>query len=148
MEVAQIYCEYFEKKLEIIREKEKKLKYSSFSDINPYGEKSVFHYRKLLSYLESELSKATEKNLQDYTTIITIKLHVSRILSKLIYKDYKKRVDSLHKALIIYEEVYKSLQSQNSEYKENLNEQLNICLEMIHLLPVKITKVNNGEEIF
>ena len=148
METAQIYSEFFEKKIEVLREKEKKLKLSHFADFNKLGEKAIFYYRSLLNFLEPEYQKAEEKNLTDLTTIITIKLHEARISSKLIYKDVQKRVEVLKKAYLIYEEVFNFLRKQPKDFLETFKEQIVICDEMIHLLPVKINKINHGEEIF
>ncbi len=148
LETAQIYGEYYEKKIEILREKEKKLKYSHFLSINTYGEKAIIYYKSLLDFLEIEYQKAEEKTISDLTTVITIKLHMARILSKLIYKDLPKRMEVLKSSYIIYQEIYDFLKKQTKDFIAPLKEQLNICEEMIHLLPVKMSKVNNGDEVF
>ena len=50
-------------------------------------------------------------------------------------------------ALKIYEEVYNSLK-KNEYFKmsDALHEHMNICEEMINLLPSKINKINNDQE--
>ena len=62
--------------------------------------------------------------------------------------DIKKRVDSLRKSLDIYNQVYKLLKESKNIFgdKEELKENLNMCEEMIGMLPIKIDKVNRGEE--
>jgi hypothetical protein len=112
------------------------------------AEKALLYYKQLLEFLEAEFIKSEEKTLEDLQTIITIKLNTARLHSKLIYSDTKKVVNSMAYALRIYEEVYKNLKT-NECYKmnESLAEQMKICEEMIHLLPSKINKINNGEEI-
>jgi len=54
----------------------------------------------------------------------------------------------MKKAYQIYEEVYNFIKKQPKHFIEPLQEQMNICEEMIHLLPNKINKINHGEEIF
>jgi uncharacterized membrane protein YgaE (UPF0421/DUF939 family) len=86
--------------------------------------------------------------VEDFTTIITIKLHLARLYSKLDFKDIKKKVNNLAHSLKIYEETYHYIRKSNFvEQYPSLKEQLNICEEMINLLPVKISKINRGEEI-
>ena len=62
--------------------------------------------------------------------------------------DVKKRVDSLKKSLEIYSEVHKLLKGSKDIFgdKEELRENLHMCEEMIGMLPIKIDKVNRGEE--
>ena len=62
--------------------------------------------------------------------------------------DTKKRVDSLKKSLDIYNQVYNLLKGAKDIFgdKEELKENLNMCEEMIGMLPIKIDKVNRGEE--
>jgi hypothetical protein len=79
---------------------------------------------------------------------VTIRLHLARLYSKLDSKDVKKKVNNLAVSLKLYEETYirlKTCQFLNSSTA--LLEQMQICEEMIHLLPTKISKVNRGEEI-
>ena len=100
-----------------------------------------------MNYIEPEFKKAQEKTLEDLTTIVTIKLNMARIYTKLTYKDNKKIVSSMVSALKIYEEVYNSLK-KNEYFKmsDALHEHMNICEEMINLLPSKINKINNDQE--
>jgi hypothetical protein len=72
---------------------------------------------------------------------------MARVHSKLVFKEKKKMVGSMVNALKIYEEVYTYLK-KNEYYKmsEQLLEHMNICDEMINLLPSKINKLNNDEE--
>ena len=64
--------------------------------------------------------------------------------------DIKKRVDYLKKSLDKYNEVYKILKESKNIFgdKEELKENLIMCEEMIGMLPIKIDKVNRGEEFF
>jgi hypothetical protein len=90
----------------------------------------------------------TEKTVEDFTTIVTIKLHLARLYSKLDSKDLKKKVNNLAASLKGYEEAYYLLKkSEFLKTNESLQDQYRICEEMINLLPVKISKINRGEEI-
>ena len=69
--------------------------------------------------------------------------------SKLIFlKDVKKRVDSLKKSLAIYKELHKLLKESKSIFgdREDLQENILMCEEMMGMIPIKIDKINKGEE--
>ncbi len=142
LEIADIYNESFHNKYEILRSQPKQI-----GDVNILGEKAFNYYNKLINYLEPEFKKAQEKTLEDLITIVTIKLNMARIHSKLVYKEKKKIVNCMVSALRIYEDVYNYLK-KNEYYKmsDQLMEHMNICDEMINLLPSKINKINNEEE--
>ena len=83
-------------------------------------------------------------------TIITIKSNLARMISKLIYpKDIKRKVEALKESLKLYNEVKSLLKSSPTFLNENpsLQENLKMCEEMVGMLPVKIDKINRGEEI-
>jgi hypothetical protein len=142
LEIADIYNESYMNKYELLRSQPKQM-----SEVNVLGEKAIFYYRELVNYLEPEFIKAKEKTLEDLTTVITIKLNMARIYSKLIFKEKKKIVASMVNALRIYEDVYNYLKKYEFYKKtDQLMEHMNICDEMINLLPSKINKINNNEE--
>jgi hypothetical protein len=108
----------------------------------------LVYYKQLLDYLEAEFNKSEEKTLEDLQTIITIKMNIARLHSKITYSDTKKTVYSMAVSLRIYEDLYKQLKkSECYKMSESLADQMKICDEMINLLPSKINKINNGEEI-
>lgn len=149
LELAEIFCELFESNYELFRTKQKKSGSKEIDEINGYGRKSIFYYEDIIGYIESEYGKETEKKFEDFITIITIKSNIARLYSKIIYMDdVKKRVDSLKKSLEIYSEVHKLLKGSKDIFgdKEELRENLHMCEEMIGMLPIKIDKVNRGEE--
>ena len=149
LELAEIFCELFESNYELFRTKQKKSGSKEIDEINGYGRKSIFYYEDIIGYIESEYGKETEKKFEDFITIITIKSNIARLYSKIIYMDdIKKRVDSLKKSLEIYSEVHKLLKGSKDIFgdKEELRENLHMCEEMIGMLPIKIDKVNRGEE--
>ena len=149
LELAEIFCELFESNYEVFRTKQKKSSSKEIDEINGYGRKSIFYYEDIIGYIESEYGKETEKKFEDFITIITIKSNIARLYSKIIYMDdVKKRVDSLKKSLEIYSEVHKLLKGSKDIFgdKEELRENLHMCEEMIGMLPIKIDKVNRGEE--
>ena len=149
LELAEIFCELFESNYELFRTKQKKSSSKEIDEINGYGRKSIFYYEDIIGYIESEYGKETEKKFEDFITIITIKSNIARLYSKIIYMDdVKKRVDSLKKSLEIYSEVHKLLKGSKDIFgdKEELRENLHMCEEMIGMLPIKIDKVNRGEE--
>ena len=143
MELGEIYDEYFVRKYELIR-LNNKLTRKNIDDVNNLGEKSINYYTHLFKYLEDELKKTNENSIEDYSTLITLKLNTARIYSKLSYQDKNKNVNSLTHALKYYEEVDKLFKSTNIMNKTAfLEEQNKLCQEMIQLLPVKIGKINN-----
>jgi hypothetical protein len=149
LELAEIFCEIFESNYELFRTKQKKAGSKEIDEINGYGKKSIFYYEDIIGYIENEYGKETEKKFEDFITIITIKSNIARLYSKIIYMDdIKKRVDSLKKSLEIYSEVHKLLKGSKDIFgdKEELRENLHMCEEMIGMLPIKIDKVNRGEE--
>jgi hypothetical protein len=149
LELAEIFCEIFESNYELFRTKQKKAGSKEIDEINGYGRKSIFYYEDIIGYIENEYGKETEKKFEDFITIITIKSNIARLYSKIIYMDdIKKRVDSLKKSLEIYSEVHKLLKGSKDIFgdKEELRENLHMCEEMIGMLPIKIDKVNRGEE--
>ena len=151
LELAEIFCEIFESNYELFRAKQKKMNSKEIEEINGYGRKSIFYYEDIIGYIENEYNKEKEKKFEDFITIITIKSNIARLNSKIIYMDdIKKRVESLKKSLDIYNEVYKLLKESKNVFgdKEELRENLVMCEEMIGMLPVKIDKVNRGEEFF
>ena len=121
---------------------------SELAQINLLAEKALFYYKQLLEFLEAEFSKSEEKTLEELQTIITIRLNVGRLHTKLTYPDKKKLINSLATALKIYEDTYKQLKkSDYYKMSEALMDQFKICEERINLLPSKINKINNDEEI-
>ena len=149
LELAEIFCEIFESNYEIFRRNPKQFDQKIIEEINEYAKKSLFYYEDIIGYIENEYGKETEKKYEDFITIITIKSNIARLYSKIIFlNDIKKRVDSLKKSLDIYNQVYKLLKESKNIFgdKEELKENLNMCEEMIGMLPIKIDKVNRGEE--
>ena len=149
LELAEIFCEIFESNYEIFRKNPKKIEKKLIDEINEHGRKSLFYYEDIIGYIENEYGKETEKKFEDFITIITIKSNIARLYSKIIYVDeVKKRVDSLKKSLEIYNQVYKLLKGSQDIFgdKEELKENLIMCEEMIGMLPIKIDKINRGEE--
>jgi hypothetical protein len=114
----------------------------NLDEINKLGEKSLDYYSQLFTFIESELKKDTE-TADDYSSLITLKLNAARICSKMNYVDNSKNVKSLKNALMYYEECNRIFNSTNL-LKNNIlmEEQYKLCQEMIHMLPVKISKVN------
>ena len=148
LELAEIFCEIFESNYELFRINQKKVK---IDEINGYGKKSIFYYEDIIGYIENEYGKEAEKKLEDFITIITIKSNIARLYSKIIIiNDVKKRVEYLKKSLDIYNEVYKLLKGSKEVFgdKEELKENLTMCEEMIGMLPIKIDKINRGEEFW
>ena len=151
LELAEIFCEIFESNYELFRVKQKKMSNKEIEEINGYGKKSIFYYEDIIGYIENEYGKEKEKKYEDFITIITIKSNIARLYSKIIVMDdIKKRVDYLKKSLDKYNEVYKILKESKNIFgdKEELKENLIMCEEMIGMLPIKIDKVNRGEEFF
>ncbi len=149
LELAEIFCEIFESNYELFRVKQKKFSSKEIEKINDFGKKSIFYYEVIIGYIEGEYNK--DKKLEEFVTIITIKSNIARLYSKIIYMDdIKKRVESLKKSLDIYNNVYKLLKESKKVFgdKEELKEHLVMCEEMIGMLPIKIDKVNRGEEFY
>ena len=149
LELAEIYCEIFESNYELIRVKKKKINYQEIDEINKSGENAIYFYQKIIEYIVNEYKKEEEKKLEDCITIITIKSNIARLYSKLIFlKDVKKRVDSLKKSLAIYKELHKLLKESKSIFgdREDLQENTLMCEEMMGMIPIKIDKINKGEE--
>ena len=152
LELAEIYLEIFESNYELIRAKKKKIANSKeIEEINEKGEMSIKYYKDIIEYIETEYNKEkeSEKKVDEFLTIITIKSNLARIYSKLIYnKDIKKRVEALKTSLNIYKEVRELLKNAKQFYNEKpeLQENLLMCEEMIGMLPIKIDKINRGEE--
>ena len=150
LELAEIFCEIFESNYELIRIKKKKINMKDIEEINKSGEKSIFYYQQIIEYIMEQYNNEKEKNFEDFITIITIKLNIARLYSKLIFlQDIKKRIDSLKKSLEIYKEVHKMLKESKEIFgeREDLQENLLICEEMIGIIPIKIKKINNGEDL-
>ena len=148
LELAEIFCEIFEANYEIFLKKKNKNE-KKIEKMNSYAKKSIFYYEDIIGYIENEYNKETEKKLEDFITIITIKSNIARLYSKFIFlNDVKKRVEYLKKSLEIYQQVYKLLKGSKDIFgeKEELIENLKMCEEMIGMLPIKIDKVNKGEE--
>ena len=149
LELAEIYCEIFESNYELIRVKKKKINYQEIDEINKSGENAIYFYQKIIEYIVNEYKKEEEKKLEDCITIITIKSNIARLYSKLIFlKNVKKRVDSLKKSLAIYKELHKLLKESKSIFgdREDLQENILMCEEMMGMIPIKIDKINKGEE--
>ena len=151
LELAEIFCEIFESNYELFRIKQKKMSSKEIDEINEFGKKSIFYYEDIIGYIVNEYGKETEKKFEDFITIITIKSNIARLYSKIIYMDdVKKRVESLKKSFDLYNEVYNLLKGAKDIFgeKEELKENLTMCREMIGMLPIKIDKVNRGEEFY
>ena len=149
LELAEIYCEIFESNYELIRIKKKKINYKEIDDINKSGENAIYFYQQIIDYIVNEYKKEEEKKYEDFITIITIKSNIARLYSKLIFlKDVKKRVDSLKKSLAIFKEVYKFLKESKNIFgdREDIQENILMCEEMMGMIPIKIDKINKGEE--
>ena len=149
LELAEIYCEIFESNYELIREKKKKINMKEIEEINKNGESSIFFYQEIIEYIINEYNKENEKKLEDFITIITIKINIGRLYSKLIFlRDIKKRIDSLKKSLEIYKELHKLLKDSKNDFgqREDIQENILMCEEMIGMIPIKIEKIGKGEE--
>ena len=149
LELAEIFCELFEANFELFKNNPKKYDQKRIDQINQFGNKSLFYYKDIIDYIETEYGKETEKKFEDFITIITIKSNIARLYSKIIYvNDIKNRVDSLKISLDIYKQVYTLLKGAKDIFgdKDELKENLTMCEEMIGMLPIKIDKINRGEE--
>lgn len=143
MELGEIYDEFFVRKFEMIR-LQNKLTRKSIDEVNSLGEKSLNYYNSLFKILEEEMKKNQEISLEEYSTLITLKLNAARISSKLSYAEKQKNVNALTQSLRLYEDVDRLFKNTNI-MKQNplLEEQNKLCQEMIHMLPVKISKINS-----
>ena len=149
LELAEIFCELFEANFELFKNNPKKYDQKRIDQINQFGNKSLFYYKDIIDYIETEYGKETEKKFEDFITIITIKSNIARLYSKIIYvDDIKNRVDSLKLSLDIYKQVHTLLKGAKDIFgdKDELKENLTMCEEMIGMLPIKIDKINRGEE--
>ena len=149
LELAEIFCEIFESNYELIRVKKKKINIKEIEEINKSGEKTIYYYKEIIDYIINEYNKEKEKKLEDFITIITIKSNIGRLYSKLIFlKDIKKRIDSLKKSLEIYKELHKLLNDSKNVFgpREDIQENILMCEEMIGMIPIKIEKIGKGEE--
>ena len=149
LELAEIFCELFESNFEIFKNKPKIFDQKRIDEINKFGNKSLYYYKDIIGYIELEYGKETEKKFEDFITIITIKSNIARLYSKIIYvNDIKNRVDSIKTSLDIYKQVHVLLKGAKDIFgeKEELKENLTMCEEMIGMLPIKIDKINRGEE--
>ncbi len=124
-------------------------KQAQLDQINQFGEKAINYYLPILKLAETEYEKnGAEATVDDFISIITIKLSLARLYSKFDFKNTKKKVDSLAKSLKIYEDTYNKLKKSNHTYSNSqLSDHLKICEEMINLMPVKISKINHGIEV-
>ena len=149
LELAEIYGEIFESNYELIRLQQKKVRAKDIDGINDKGEKCIYYYKDIIDYIVSEYNKETEKNVDDFVTIITIKSNIARIMSKLIYgHNIKKKVEAMKESLKLYTEVKSLLKGASNFLNEHqvLKENLKMCEEMVEMLPLKIDKINRGEE--
>lgn len=149
LELAEIYGEIFESNYELIRLQQKKVRAKDIDEINDKGEKCIYYYKDIIDYIVSEYNKETEKNVDDFVTIITIKSNIARIMSKLIYgHNIKKKVEAMKESLKLYTEVKSLLKGASNFLNEHqvLKENLKMCEEMVEMLPLKIDKINRGEE--
>ena len=149
LELAEIYCEIFESNYELIRVKKKKINYQELDEINKGGENSIYFYQQIIDYIVNEYNKEEQKKLEDFITIITIKSNIAKLYSNLIFlKDIKKRIDSLKKSLAIYKEIHKMLKESKQVFgdRDDLQENILMCEEMMGMIPIKIDKINKGEE--
>ena len=149
LELAEIYCEIFESNYELIRVKKKKINLEEIEDINKHGEKSIFYYKEIIDNIISQDNEEKEQKIEDFITIITIKTNIARLYSKLIFlEDIQKRLDSLKKSMEIYKEVHKMLKESKINFgnREDIKENILMCEEMIRMIPIKIEKINKGEE--
>jgi hypothetical protein len=149
LELAEIYCEIFESNYELIRAKKKEINYQELDAMNKNGENSIFYYQQIIDYIINEYKKEEEKKLEDFITIITIKTNIARLYSRLIFlKDVKKRIDSLKKSLTIFKEIHKMLKESKEVFgdREDLQENILMCEEMMGMIPIKIDKISKGEE--
>ena len=130
LELAEIFCELFEANFEIFKNNPKKFDQKRIDEINKFGNKSLFYYKDIIGYIETEYGKETEKKFEDFITIITIKSNIARLYSKIIYvNDIKNRVDSLKISLDIYKQVHILLKGAKDIFgdKEELKENLTMC---------------------
>ena len=70
-------------------------------------------------------------------------------MSKLIYgHNIKKKVEAMKESLKLYTEVKSLLKGASNFLNEHqvLKENLKMCEEMVEMLPLKIDKINRGEE--
>lgn len=149
LELAEIYGEIFESNYELIRLQQKKVRAKDIDEINDKGEKCIYYYKDIIDYIVSEYNKETEKNVDDFVTIITIKSNIARIMSKLIYgHNIKKKVEAMKESLKLYTEVKSLLKGASNFLNEHqvLKENLKMCEEMVEMLPLKIDKINRGED--
>ena len=144
--MSEIYYEYFEKKYDIYREKQKNSSNNLLDEINFLGEKAIHYYNILCSYLELEFQNTNEKTIEDLNTLIMIKINLAKISSKLIYKDSKKTLQYMKNSLTLYKESYNIISNliSNISVNETLKNQYKLCEEMINLIPMKIAKFSNN----
>ena len=116
-------------------------------EINYLGEKSIHYFKLLCFYLETEIKNSGGKTLEDINTLIIVKINLAKISSKLIYKDNKKTLQLMKNGLILYQEAYNVINNIINNYSitDTLTNQYKLCEEMIHLLPIKIAKMENKQ---
>ena len=63
LELAEIFCELFEANFELFKNNPKKYDQKRIEQIKQFGNKSLFYYKDIIDYIETEYGKETEKKL-------------------------------------------------------------------------------------
>ena len=141
VELVTMLHEVFDLKYEELKEAKKMPKKSQFELLNTYGKGVIKHGLRVAEKLE------TLKEIEDrdayVQSIINQRLAVGKIYSKLYDKNKTVILDYYSKALDNYKKLDRHLKDYRTrnEFTPSLEEQFNLCTEMIDLLPMKMEKL-------
>lgn len=147
-ELAEIYSSMLDIKLAILQDEEVQPTTHAFKKINQLTSQSIQRYEAYLNTLKengkSELPNEFPEN--DIRPALVAMFCKGRLHSKFITPDVNQRIANVQKSLDCYKFVVDYCE-KNTLSGYLVSEELNICKEMVALLPVKMEKIRQEAEV-
>ncbi|EGR30687.1 kif1 binding protein, putative [Ichthyophthirius multifiliis] len=144
VEIAEIYNDMYTIKFQelFVNNQNKTPKPSKIAEMNKWAKKAIEHYEKISSLLFED--KDMVRDTQFHHSVINAKFNIAKAYSKIFEQEKKDRIEALKQSLNVYKWISNYIQKdvyKNGVIDVNFANELQMCNEMVDLLPSKIDKV-------
>ncbi|XP_076099497.1 KIF-binding protein-like [Mytilus galloprovincialis] len=147
-EVAEIYSQMLDLKVAILQDEEVRPTPHALKKINLLAQQSILKYDAYLDTLKpmGKTEFPEEFASEDVRPALVASFSKGRLHSKFVTPDVKQRIANIQKSINCYKFVVDYC-NKHPSIEALVPEELNICREMVALLPLKMEKIRQGAEI-
>uniref|UniRef100_T1JN77 KIF-binding protein n=1 Tax=Strigamia maritima TaxID=126957 RepID=T1JN77_STRMM len=140
-ELGEIYCHLLDTKTGMLRDSEIDLTSHAVQKINYLAKQSIHQFSTFLeTFLDSSGEMPSKHPEENERPILLSHFFMGRLYSKIKVRDPKKELDYLKQSQHHFQRIVRYCE-ENDSAASSMKEELDVCKEMVKLLPIKMEKV-------